>query len=295
MLSDPQSSTSDLITIRPARVTDIDRCARICYDAFDAISGQHGFRSDFDTAESARQAIASMFGHPSFHCIVAEESGQVVGSNCMDERSSIWGIGPITIDPSVQNAGIGARLMTAMMSRAAERCVSGVRLLQAAYHCRSMALYSKLGFRIREPLVLMQGTLASEIPTGYAVRAAKTEDLDGCNRLCRRVHGHDRAGELADAITQGTARVAEYEGRICAYSSGIGFFGHSAAENDRDLQVLLSGAGAFSGPGIIVPARNTELLRWCLSGGLRIVQPMTLMTIGFYNEPVGAYLPSILF
>ena len=125
-----------------------------------------------------------------------------------------------------------------------------------------------------------------------------TQVLQGRRSECEtldRLLGHVRAGELADAITQGTARVAEYEGRICAYSSGIGFFGHSTAENDRDLQVLLSGAGAFSGPGIIVPARNTELLRWCLNGGLRIVQPMTLMTIGFYNEPLGAYLPSILF
>jgi len=26
-----------------------------------------------------------------------------------------------------------------------------------------------------------------------------------------------------------------------------------------------------------------------------VVQPNTLMTIGLYNEPAGAYLPSILF
>jgi hypothetical protein len=32
-----------------------------------------------------------------------------------------------------------------------------------------------------------------------------------------------------------------------------------------------------------------------LNRGLRVVQPMTLMTIGLYNEPQGAYLPSILF
>jgi hypothetical protein len=141
----------------------------------------------------------------------------------------------------------------------------------------------------------MRGSLVSAIPAGYTVRAARAEDLEACNLLCRQVHGHDRAGELADAITQATARIVEYEGRICAYSSGIGFFGHSAAANDRDLQVLLSGAGTFAGPGIIVPARNTKLLRWCLDCGLRVVQPMTLMTTGFYNEPAGAYLPSILY
>lgn len=29
--------------------------------------------------------------------------------------------------------------------------------------------------------------------------------------------------------------------------------------------------------------------------GLRVVQPMNLMTLGLYNEPAGAYLPSVLF
>jgi hypothetical protein len=29
--------------------------------------------------------------------------------------------------------------------------------------------------------------------------------------------------------------------------------------------------------------------------GLRLVYPMTLMTMGLYNEPRGAYLPSVLY
>jgi hypothetical protein len=44
-----------------------------------------------------------------------------------------------------------------------------------------------------------------------------------------------------------------------------------------------------------VPSRNRELLGWCLAHGLKIVQQSTLMTSGLYNEPAGAYLPSILF
>jgi predicted N-acetyltransferase YhbS len=295
MLSDRPGSVGDSISIRLAQLGDIERCSHICFEAFGAVNGYHRFPTDFDSVRSARQVIATMFGHPSFYCIVAEAAGAVVGSNCMDERSSVWGIGPITIDPSVQDAGIGTRLMMATIARAMERRSPGVRLIQAAFHCRSMALYSKLGFAIREPLVVMQGSLVPEIAAGYTVRSARREDFGGCNDLCRRVHGHDRAGELADAIAQDTACVAEYDGRISAYSSSIGFLGHSAAENNRDLQALLSGVGAFGGPGIIVPARNTELVRWCLRRGLRIIQPMTLMTIGFYNEPAAAYLPSILY
>jgi hypothetical protein len=44
-----------------------------------------------------------------------------------------------------------------------------------------------------------------------------------------------------------------------------------------------------------VPSRNAERFRWCLEQGLRMVQPMILMTLGLYNEPRGAYLPSIRF
>ena len=47
--------------------------------------------------------------------------------------------------------------------------------------------------------------------------------------------------------------------------------------------------------GFLVPTRNGELLRWCLQHRLRLVHQMTLMTIGLYNEPTGAYLPSVLY
>ena len=56
------------------------------------------------------------------------------------------------------------------------------------------------------------------------------------------------------------------------------------AESNLDLQALIAAAESFGGPGILVPTRNAELFRWCLQSGLRVVQPMTLMTIGLYNE-----------
>ena len=62
-----------------------------------------------------------------------------------------------------------------------------------------------------------------------------------------------------------------------------------------DLQALIAGAPSFLGPGIIVPTRNAALFRWCLENGLKVVEPMTLMTRGLYNEPAGAYLPSVLY
>jgi hypothetical protein len=71
--------------------------------------------------------------------------------------------------------------------------------------------------------------------------------------------------------------------------------GTHSAETNLDLQAMIASAEAFVGPGIIVPTRNSDLFRWCLENGLRVVEPMTLMTSGLYNEPAGAYLPSVLF
>jgi hypothetical protein len=47
--------------------------------------------------------------------------------------------------------------------------------------------------------------------------------------------------------------------------------------------------------GFLLPTRNGEVFRWCLQNNLRLVHQMTLVTIGLYNEPTGAYMPSVLY
>ncbi len=156
-------------------------------------------------------------------------------------------------------------------------------------------LYTKLGFDAREPISTMQGPPIQKPMDGFHVRAALPSDLAACNRVCRKVHGHDRGGELADAIQQGTAKVVERTARITGYTSSMAFFGHSVGETVRDVQALISAADSFGGPGILVPTRDAALFRWCLENGLRVKYPMTLMSVGMYQEPVGSFLPSILF
>jgi hypothetical protein len=78
------------------------------------------------------------------------------------------------------------------------------------------------------------------------------------------IHGFDRSLALEDGIKLKTALVGgESQGR----------------------RVTVNSTSPF----------DTALLRWCLLNGLKIVQPLTLMSIGLYNDPSGAWLPSILF
>jgi predicted N-acetyltransferase YhbS len=282
------------VIIRTATLQDAAICGQICYDAFCSINAAHGFPCDFSGPEATTGLLAMMFSSPDFYSVVAEIDGRVVGSNCLDERSVIRGLGPITVDRGAQNLGVGRKLMQAVMDRPDERAI-GVRLVQAAFHNRSLSLYALLGFDIREPLSCMQGQTRERSFPGCVVRAAEPDDQSACNALSLKVHGFDRAVELTQAIQQGTARVVEREGRVTGYTTHLAFFGHSTAETNVDMQSLIASAESFSGPGILVPSRNNELLRWCLSNGLRIVQPMTLMSSGFYHDPAGAWLPSVLF
>lgn len=283
------------VSLRAARPEDAERCGIICYEAFRNIAEQHNFPPDFPAPEVAADLMDALLANPQVYAVVAEADGRAVGSNFLWENAAVAGIGPITIDPDVQNDKVGRALMENVLARARDQRFASVRLVQAAYHSRSLALYTKLGFDAREPLANLQGAPVRAEIQGYAVRPATPGDLDACNRLSLRLHGYERGTELRGATERGTAMVVEHDGRISGYATAIGFFGHAVGESNEELKALIGAAPAYSGPGFLLPTRNSGLLRWCLERGLRIVQPMTLMSLGLYNEPRGAFLPSILF
>ncbi len=287
--------TADGITLRPGRPEDAEQAGRICHEAFDALATGHSFPPDFPSAEIAAGVLSGLLTHPGFYSVVAEQDGRIVGTNFLDERSTIAGVGPVTVDPQAQDSGLGTLLMVDVIERARRKGFAGTRLLQAAYHNRSLSLYTKLGFDVQEALVTLQGPPVGEQVPGFSVRAASEDDLEETSRVCRAVHGHDRSGEVVDAIRQGSASVVVHDGAIVGYTTGIAFFGHSVATSNHGLTALIAAAPEFGGPGLLLPVSNGEVFRWALARGLRVVQVMTLMTVGLYNEPRGAYLPSILY
>jgi GNAT superfamily N-acetyltransferase len=283
------------LTLRAGNPDDAQTCGEICYRAFETLTAQYNFPSDFPTVDAAQELMSLLLDRADIYAVVAEVDGQIVGSNFLWVETIVAGIGPLTVDPTIQNATVGRHLMAAIIDRAREHRFASVRLVQAAYNTRSLALYTKLGFDVREPLVSIQGqALGLEIP-GYPVRLATIDDLADCARLCQQIHGFDRDRELSQAIDRGTATIVEHDNIITGYATSIGFFGHAVGESNEDLQALIGAATSFTGQGFLLPTRNSHLFRWCLQQGLRIVQPMTLMSLGIYDRPAGAFLPSILF
>lgn len=281
------------VRIREAVDADWEAAGRICYDAFATLADEHGFPHDFPTVAAAAEPIRWLINHPRVYSVVAEKDGRVVGSNFLDERGTISAIGPISVDPASQDRHVGRLLMDAVLARARERQAPGVRLLQIAYHNRSLSLYAKLGMQVRGAFAAMHGAPIGERLAGYAVRPATLCDEAAMNALCMRVHGHTRAGEVREAIDAGSARVVEHLGRISGYTTRINYFAHSVAETNDDLRALICAAEDFGTPGFLVPLENADLFRWCLDRGLRVFFVTNMMTIGLYQEPEGAYLPSV--
>ena len=142
-----------------------------------------------------------------------------------------------------------------------------MRLLQTAYHNRSLALYAILGFQIRETISTILGKPIRDDILGRIVRPATEFDVETCDAICEGVHGHDRDGEVSDSMKQGTAKVVVHGERITGYTMGKG-------------GALIASAPSYGGPGILIPTGNTQLFRWFLDEGLKLVQQLHPMTIG---------------
>ncbi len=111
--------------IRRATREDIEVCGEICYRAFCELADQHRFPHEFPNLDAAHGVVRSMVTTPGFYGIVGELNGRIAGSNFMDERSPIAGIGPISVDPDVQNSGAGRAMMQHMLDRVAANRLPG--------------------------------------------------------------------------------------------------------------------------------------------------------------------------
>lgn len=282
------------INYRPAAASDVERLGTIAYEAFYKVSTDHNFPPDLPTPEIGIGLAKMMIGREDIFSVVAE-NGKILGSNFLWEADEIDGVGPITVDPAEQNSSIGRELMERVIKRSADNSKAGIRLVQAAYHNRSLALYTKLGFDVVEPLSAINGTPFTAAIDGRTVRPLNANDVEAANKLCIAAHGVSRKNEIAGAAQGGDGIVVENEGKLSGYATLLGFFGHAVTQTNDDLKALIGSGREIAGPGFLLPTRNGELLRWCFENGLRIVMPLSLMSKGYYQTPRSPFLPSILY
>jgi GNAT superfamily N-acetyltransferase len=297
MSSTVSSAASRQVTLRPVEQADADECARICFEAFGGIHDEHRFPRDFPSLEAAVGLMSMWIPHPKVWGVVAEIDGRIVGSNFLDERDPIPGVGPITVDPQGQNTGVGRKLMEAVIERGKD--APSIRLVQDGFHMRSLSLYTSLGFDVTASCVVMSGKPRDDAASDVEVREVAEDDLQQCEALHTKVHGFARTGALRDAMAGPFAPFAALrDGRVTAYTTGVTFWpmAYGVGETEEDIKALLLGAAAAVDEPIalLVPLRSS-VFRWALEQGLRAVKPMNVMARGEYQEPQGAWFPSVIY
>jgi predicted N-acetyltransferase YhbS len=285
--------------IRAPKISDIEPCGRILYEAFENINERHGYKNiEVPNPESGSQLAAFCIKNPLFFGAVAELDGKVVGSTFVDERNEeVCGYATITVDTSVQRMGIGGQLVNVLQERSKCRNSKSIRFLQHTFNSHSLGLYTSLGFEVKEPIVLLGSKPLEQYSTEIEIRKMKTEDLDECAELCKKVYGFDRTRELQDAIYLFSPYVGLRNGRIAAYVSSLDIWpqNHGVAETNNDMVMLLQEIRAKISKSlyIFVPAKMSDFFRKFLDMGWRVVKPFTLMAAGNYKQPKGCYLTSI--
>jgi GNAT superfamily N-acetyltransferase len=287
------------MNIRRVTTADAENVGQIMYKAFRRIADRHNFPHDFPSVESAMGMAEMAINSSDIIGFVAENGvGRFLGSNFLWKHNRIAGVGPITVDPDAQAKGVGRALMRAVIE--AGRDMSGIRLVQDAFNTTSLPLYASLGFNVVEPLVIMQGTPKGELSRETKVRLLEEKDFAACAELCQMIHKFDRSRELEQFSQMFPAFVAERDNRVVAYASAptLWQMNHAVAESLEDMQNLLVGAARLAQEkplAFLLPIRQAELFRWCLSQGLKVVKPMNLMVMGAYQEPSGCFLPSVIY
>lgn len=284
------------IELMPAQPQHVSEIGRICYEAFKEIQEGHGFPPDFPSVHLARQVLGMLVEREDFYAVVALRDGQPVGSNFLSLTDPVAGVGPITIDCSCQEQGIGRTLMQDVIKYAQQNSIAQVRLLQDSFNVASLSLYASLGFEVKGAVAFMQAAPATA--HDESVRPVAQTDLPAIEELGKRIYRNSRRNEVAAAECYGFASfLREQQGRIAGYLIP-GIFGHGVAETKEDALALIGEAARRLPPEsarFFCPLGEADFFRDALKVGCRVIKVMNYMAMGPYEPPNEVWMPSVLY
>jgi GNAT superfamily N-acetyltransferase len=282
----------DVEIIRPGP-EQVPELARICFEAFKGINERHGFPLDIPTLDAAGKLIGMLVSRSDYFAAAARVDGRLAGSNFMSVGDEVAGVGPISVDPALDDRGIGRCLMHAVLEHAHAIGKTQVRLLQTTYNAKSLSLYASLGFDVCAAIGVMAARPAAN--PDPLVRRAVPADVPMLDELCRHVFKVSRWIEIEAAFAHGfPVYLREQAGRLTAYFIP-GPMGHGASNSANEILAVI-GESARQSTGEIVffcPLQLGDFFRKVLKAGHRLRKIMTYMSIGPYVSPEGIWLPSI--
>lgn len=284
------------VTIAPAKVEHVEEMGRICFEAFGDIADRHGFPRDFPSPDFARMVVGGMVAREDRYSVVALLDGQPAGSNFLLTSDHVSGVGPISVDVARQGHGIGRTLMQDAIKYSRDNGFEMVRLLQDSFNMTSLSLYASLGFDTKHPCAVMEPAPAEVDDPG--IRPVTPADFDAVEELSQRFYKVSRRNEVAQGLGGPfPAVLRERGGRATGYLVA-GYVGHGVAETEEDMVALVAQAARRVPPEmrrVLCPLTEGRLYRRFLAAGFRNIKVVNLMTLGPYEEPEGAWVPSVLY
>ena len=193
-------------------------------------------------------------------------------------------LGMVIVSPTLQKAGLGRRLMNAVVDAA------GPRSVQLNATEAGLRLYQSFGFEETGGIHQHHGTLsasASAVGGGAAVRALVEADHDSLLALDRRASGVDRSGVLRALLSLSDGFALDgadgLAGTLLVRDFGRGkLLGPIVAEDEESALKLLSGAAVATG-GFLradIPDDSSQLAQWLEAAGLPLVSAVRTMVRG---------------
>jgi predicted N-acetyltransferase YhbS len=188
---------------------DADRIMRTAFGTFLGLPDPASFGGDSEYVRTrGRSANVSAF--------VAERDAEILGSNLVTRWGSFAFFGPLTVDPTYWDSGIGSRLMEPVVDLLDGWGVSLAGLFTFPHSAKHIGLYHRYGFYPRALSALLQRSVTAGGPTSRpgTQRLSAVADSDrpqfarGMAELTFAVYpGLDLTGETEELLRLGLGDV----------------------------------------------------------------------------------------
>lgn len=222
-----ESGPSDPVALRAIEAADASSCAELSRRV-----GWPHRREDWEFVLGLGRGV------------VGVRDGRIVASAlCWPYGESHATLGLIIVAPEEQGAGIGKRLMQAVLAQAGERSL----MLNATV--AGAPLYERYGFRrlgdVRQQHGHVLAVAAPELAANERLRACSPADLAVIGQLDREASGLERGPALAALLRCGDCVVLERDGLAVGFSmlrafGRGGVVGPVVAASEADARILIA-------------------------------------------------------
>jgi N-acetylglutamate synthase-like GNAT family acetyltransferase len=161
--------------VRPMRADDLEAADRVLRLAFGTIRGLPDPNAAFGDADY----VHTRFRAAPECAWVAEVDGDVVGSVFAARWGSFGFFGPLSVDPSLWDRGIGSRLLQPVLEAFASWDVRQAGLFTFADSAKHLGLYQKHGFWPGPLTAVTAKAVGPTAPATYALVSNELENRQG--------------------------------------------------------------------------------------------------------------------